>query len=119
MEDFAHDSQLAKGVLGLVLLRLIADEEAYGYDLVQKVHAAGLVGIADGSVYPAVNRLEREGWVESRLVPSPNGPARKYYRITSEGRTALEVKTRAWRALAQSVDALMLDPAKTGRRASS
>src|SRR5215211_2760283 len=56
-----HDSQLLKGVLGIVLLRLLAEQESYGYELVQRVHEAGLADVLDGSIYPALGRLEREG----------------------------------------------------------
>ena len=95
-----HDSQLLKGVLGIVLLRLIAERESYGYELVVRVHEAGLRDVPDGSVYPALGRLERDGHVSSRLVASRSGPARKYYRPTESGRALLASRTRAaWRAL--------------------
>ena len=61
MDDAVHDSQLLKGVLTMVLLHLIGERESYGYDLVERVHALGLAGVPDGSIYPALNRMEREG----------------------------------------------------------
>ena len=64
-------------MLSLVLLRLLAERESYGYELVVRIHRAGLSGIAEGTVYPALARLERERRVSSRLVPSSSGPARK------------------------------------------
>jgi PadR family transcriptional regulator PadR len=105
-----HHSQLLKGVLGIVLLRLLAERESYGYELVERVHEAGLADVPDGSVYPALGRLERDGHVSSRLVASPSGPARKYYRPTPAGRAALAEWTRAWRALVDVVDPLLAAP---------
>ena len=93
------DPQLLKGVLTLLLLHLLAERESYGYEVVQRLHALGLVEVAAGTVYPALSRLEREGRVRSRLVPSDEGPARKYYRPTDSGLAALEEGTRQWRAL--------------------
>ena len=94
-----HDPQLLKGVLSLLLLRLLADRESYGYELGQRVREVGLTGIADGTLYPALARLEREGRVSTRLVSSRSGPARKYYRPTDAGHEALAAGIAAWRAL--------------------
>jgi PadR family transcriptional regulator PadR len=89
-----------------VLLRLISEGESYGYELVTRVHALGFDDVPDGSVYPALTRLEREGWLSSRLVASPSGPARKYYRLSADGRDALKRGERAWRSLVAKVDPL-------------
>lgn len=105
-----QDSQLLKGVLGLVLLRLLAERESYGYELVGRVHEAGLADVPDGSIYPALGRLERDGHISSRLVASPSGPARKYYRPTESGRARLEEGEQAWRALVAIVEPLLGSP---------
>ena len=110
----AHDPQLLKGVLGLVLLALLEQHESYGYELVGRVHAAGLPGVPDGSVYPALGRLERERHVESRLVASSNGPARKYDRPTASGLALLRERAASWRALTGVVEPL-LPRARTSR----
>jgi PadR family transcriptional regulator PadR len=103
----AHDSQLLKGVLTLVLLRLLAERESYGYELVSRVHELGLVDVPDGSIYPALGRLEREGLVSSRLVPSSAGPARKYYRLSRSGQASLTQRQRAWADLVGLVGPLL------------
>jgi PadR family transcriptional regulator PadR len=105
-----HDSQLLKGVLGIVLLRLLSEQESYGYELVERVHAAGLAEVPDGSIYPALGRLERDGHVSSRLVSSPSGPARKYYRPTASGRELLAQRVAGWRALTAVVEPLLARP---------
>ena len=81
----SHDPQMLKGVISLLLLDLVASREDYGYSLVVRLHDAGLVGLTEGTVYPALARIEQAGWVASFLVPSELGPARKYYRITAAG----------------------------------
>ena len=80
-----HDPQLLKGILSLLLLQLLAEKESYGYEVVQRLHATGLTDVLEGTVYPALSRLEREGRLSSRLVPSSSGPARKYYQPTAAG----------------------------------
>ena len=105
-----HDPQLLKGVLTLLLLRLLAEQESYGYEVVQRLREAGLSGISEGTVYPALARLEREGRISSRLVASSSGPARKYYRPTPAGRAALTSGTASWRALTELVNTVLAGP---------
>lgn len=99
----AHDPQLLKGVLSLLLLRLLAEQESYGYEIVQRLHGVGLDEVQAGTVYPALARLEREGRVSTRLVASDEGPARKYYRPTSAGFEALAEGTARWQSLVEVV----------------
>jgi PadR family transcriptional regulator, regulatory protein PadR len=106
----AHAPQLLKGVLSLLLLGLLAERESYGYELVQRLHVLGLNGIADGTIYPALARLEREGRVSTRLVTSRSGPARKYYRPTAAGYAALAAGTAGWLALTDVVNPVLSRP---------
>jgi PadR family transcriptional regulator PadR len=103
----SYDSQLLKGVLSLVLLRLLAEREAYGYELVGSVRALGLSEVSEGSVYPALSRLERDGLLASRMVDASGGPPRKYYRLTADGEEQLKARTKAWRGLVTAVDPLL------------
>lgn len=105
-----HDPQLLKGVLTLLLLRLLAERESYGYEVVQRLREVGLSGISEGTVYPALARLEREGRISARLVSSSAGPARKYYQPTTAGHAALMAGTTNWRLLADLVNAVLADP---------
>src|SRR5260370_2308316 len=84
-QDGVHDSQLMKGVLSLALMRLLADRESYGYELVTRLHDLGLTEVQDGSVYPALGRLERDGHVTSRLVASTSPAAPNYSRLSTTG----------------------------------
>ncbi len=105
-----HNSQLLKGVLSLLLLHLLSERESYGYELVQRLHEVGLDGILEGTVYPALARLEREGCVSTRLVASNAGPARKYYRPTAVGRDALATVTADWLSLVTVVGTQLARP---------
>lgn len=105
-----HDPQLLKGVLSLLMLHLLSERESYGYELVQRLHDVGLTGILEGTVYPALARLEREGRVSARLVESSAGPARKYYRPTVAGYSALSTGTADWMSLAAVVGAQLARP---------
>jgi PadR family transcriptional regulator PadR len=109
-----HDPQLLKGVLSILLLHLLSERESYGYELVQRLHGIGLTGVLEGTVYPALARLEREGRVSTRLVPSHAGPARKYYRPTIAGRAALTAGAASWDALAALVGAQLARPLPAG-----
>jgi PadR family transcriptional regulator, regulatory protein PadR len=106
----ANDPQLLKGVLSLLLLRLLADAESYGYQIVQRLRDAGLPEISEGTVYPALARLEREERITARLVPSSSGPARKYYRLSPAGYRALGDGHVAWQALVDVVGGLFALP---------
>jgi PadR family transcriptional regulator PadR len=103
----SHDPQMLKGVLPLLLLRLVADAEDYGYSVVLRLQAVGLAELTEGTVYPALTRLEARGLLASRLVPSSAGPARKYYAITPTGSDELARGTAAWESLAGTVHAAL------------
>ncbi|GII61067.1 hypothetical protein Skr01_11520 [Sphaerisporangium krabiense] len=106
----SHDPQLLKGVLSLLLLRLLAERESYGYEVVQRLHETGFVDVLEGTVYPALARLEREGRLATRLVPSPSGPARKYYRLTPDGHRYLRTATDTWNRHVDGVNAVLRRP---------
>lgn len=108
-----HDPQLLKGVLSLVLLQLLAERESYGYELVQRLHAIGMTDVLEGTVYPALARIEREGRVSARLVSSNSGPARKYYRPTQAGYAALAAGTAAWSSFVDVVGEVLSRPVPT------
>ena len=108
-----HDPQLLKGVLSLLLLQLLAQRESYGYELVQRLHEIGLSDISDGTVYPALTRLERETRVSARLVSSRSGPARKYYRPTEAGYATLAEGATGWLAFVEVVNPVLSQPIPT------
>jgi PadR family transcriptional regulator PadR len=78
--------QMRKGVLDLCILKALSATEWYGYALVKALVAVPGVGVAEGSIYPLLSRLKRQGLVSTRLEESREGPARKYYTATPAGR---------------------------------
>lgn len=94
---------MLKGLVSLLLLALLDEREDYGYSLVVRLREGGLDEVAEGTVYPALARLEQSGWLTTSLVPSRRGPARKYYEITAAGRRELASQLDAWRRLAKIV----------------
>ncbi|MDH2426597.1 PadR family transcriptional regulator [Sphaerisporangium sp. TRM90804] len=100
-------------MLSLLLLHLLAERESYGYEVVRRLQEAGFADVLEGSVYPALARLEREERIATRLVPSPSGPARKYYRLTPAGWHALRAGSTAWARHTSSVDAVLARPLPT------
>lgn len=106
-----NDPQLLKGVLTMVLLRLLADEDSYGYAVVVRLQELGFTGLAEGTVYPALTRLERQGFLAARLERSSSGPARKYYRTTPQGLAELVRSRRSWDDLVAAVAQVLDVPA--------
>lgn len=103
----APASQWLRGVLDLCLLAVVEREPAYGYEMTKRLTEAGLDGVADGSIYPALARLERAAQVESYRVPSEGGPPRKYYRITASGQAALSNSRTEWTRFVDGVAAVL------------
>jgi len=97
---------MLKGLITLLLLWLLREREDYGYSLVVRLQDAGLVDIAEGTVYPALARCERSGWVQAHYVPSEQGPARKYYRLTAAGEDELTRSLDSWNHLAALISAI-------------
>jgi len=102
-----HDPQVLKGILSMLLLQVLRDREDYGYSVVVRLQDLGFDALAEGTVYPALSRLEAKGLLTSRLEPSPAGPARKYYRPTNSGVTELDRAASAWTSLRANVDRVM------------
>lgn len=102
-----HASQLLHGVLGMCLLSLINEEASYGYEMVNKLRERGLDLASEGSIYPLLSRLQKQGFIEGYLVQSTAGPARKYYRMSEEGRDVLERWRHEWREFSSAVDAVL------------
>ena len=100
-------SQLLKGVLDVAVLAVVRDEDGYGYDVVRRLRAAGLEDVGDASVYGTLRRLYQAGALTSYVVPSDEGPHRKYYAINERGRSVLEDGAKTWRAFADTVDGLL------------
>lgn len=100
-------SQLLKGVLDLTVLAVLANEDGYGYDVVRRLREGGLDGVAEASVYGTLRRLFADGLLSSYVVPSDEGPHRKYYSLTKEGQRRLELLSSSWATFAEAVERIV------------
>jgi PadR family transcriptional regulator, regulatory protein PadR len=81
--------QVRKGVLELCILNALEDRERYGYELVKTLAALPGFGVTEGTLYPLLSRLRAQGLVKTRLEESTEGPARKYYSLSTSGRAGV------------------------------
>jgi PadR family transcriptional regulator, regulatory protein PadR len=100
-------TQLVKGVLDLAVLAVVAQEDGYGYDVVRRLRAAGLDEVGDASVYGTLRRLYNAGALTSYVVPSDEGPHRKYYGINKQGHQTLVLQGKTWRSFASTMEGLL------------
>jgi PadR family transcriptional regulator PadR len=100
-------SQLLRGTLDSAVLAVVAEQDGYGYDVVRRLREAGLADVAEASVYGTLRRLYGSGALTSYVMPSDEGPHRRYYGITHHGRVVLAEGRRTWRQFAHAVDALL------------
>lgn len=92
------DAQLKKGVLELCLLQCLSGEPKYGYDVIQTMRGC-FPDVTESTFYAILRRLAREGAADTYQGSESNGPMRKYYRLTDEGRERLTRMTADWRSL--------------------
>lgn len=97
-------SQLKKGALTYVILKILNNNEFYGYELMQKVKHYTKFEIAEGTLYPLMNRLKNEDLVESRWVEQESGIPRKYYTLTAEGKSMMKKMEKYWDGLNNSIN---------------
>jgi PadR family transcriptional regulator PadR len=98
-------TQLRKGILELAVLSALYRKTHYGYSLVRDLTAAGAFDLKEGTIYPILTRLAKEGLVRTQWVESNQGPPRKYYALTDAGRAMCEALSREFRRLVGLVEA--------------
>ena len=101
---------MLEGVLSLLLLQLVQEREDYGYSLVVRLQQHGFEDLGEGTVYPALSRLEANRLLTSSLVRSASGPARKYYRLTDAGGVELSRALLSWHSLVDGVGHILPTP---------
>ena len=92
MDDFFDNwtVQVRKGILDMCILSALVDRERYGYELVKTLASIPGLCVTEGTLYPLLSRLRVSGLVAARLEESSEGPARKYYSLTREGKKTLK-----------------------------
>jgi PadR family transcriptional regulator, regulatory protein PadR len=106
-------AQMRRGTLQYCVLALLASEERYGFDLVRGLADVDGMVTSEGTIYPLLSRLRRDGLVESTWRESSAGPPRRYYRATGAGRQALDDFKREWSRFRDAVDTLVEGRAET------
>lgn len=102
---------LRRGVVEYCVLALIREGDSYAFDIVRELGERGLV-TSEGTIYPLLSRLRKDGLVTTFWKESETGPPRRYYRLTPEGATALQAFTADWNGFRTAVDALLTQPGK-------
>jgi PadR family transcriptional regulator PadR len=100
-------TQLLKGVLDTAVLGVLDRGNTYGYDLVRQLRAGGFDEVGDASVYGTLRRLFGGGYLTSEIVPSEEGPARKYYGLNRSGADLLERSKKTWHDFAAAMERLL------------
>ncbi len=99
-------TQLRKGVLELCILNVIGRGRVYGYDIVRQLRDIDAMVVREGTIYPILSRLKRDGLVRTSLEESPAGPARKYYELTRHGELVLNEMNGYWDILNRGMSTL-------------
>ncbi|MCU4716440.1 PadR family transcriptional regulator [Bacillus cereus] len=100
----ADSTQMLKGILDGCILAIIQEGEIYGYELTEKLHSYGFHSFSEGTIYPLLLRMQKEGLVTSVLRESTAGPKRKYYLLSELGEIELDSFKERWVDLKLSVE---------------
>lgn len=96
-------SQVKKGTLSFIVLNAINKKELYGYELIEIIKETTAIEIAEGTLYPLMNRLKKEGLATSKWVEQESGIPRKYYMLTKDGNLTLTQMHKYWNELERSI----------------
>ena len=101
--------ELLKGSTALLVLQLLAERPMYGYELVKILgeRSGQALQMKEGTLYPALHKLEREGHIEPIWKPQPKGKPRKYNQLTAEGERVLQDKMQEWRKFSSMMDRML------------
>lgn len=101
--------ELPQGTLDLLILKTVALGPQHGWAISERLRqlSSAVLQIRQGSLYPALHRLERRGWIKARWGTSDNNRRAKYYELTRKGRAQLETETDAWRKLSVAISQVL------------
>lgn len=102
-------TDLMQGTLELLILKTLEREPMHGYGIVQRIHEASedLLKVEDGSLYPALYRMEERGWIQSEWGLSENNRRAKFYKLTKRGRKQLEAECANWERVSQAMTKIL------------
>ena len=99
-------TQLRKGMLELCILNDIRNKQMYGYEIVRRLRRIEGLIINEGTIYPILSRLKRQGLIKSYMQESPEGPPRKYYELTQDGKKLTAQMNAYWEAIRNETDSI-------------
>jgi transcriptional regulator len=102
-------TDLLQGTLELLILNTLARESMHGYGIVQRLHEAAedLLKVEDGSLYPALYRMEERGWIKSEWGVSENNRRARFYKLTRKGQRQLEAQRANWNRVSKAVTKIL------------
>lgn len=105
---------ILRGTLDLLILKALSWAPAHGYDVARWIQSAtgDLLEVGEGTLYPALHRLQSRGWVDSTWGVSENGRRARYYELTTAGRAQLRLEKATWTRYAQAIFAALEAPAR-------
>jgi transcriptional regulator len=105
----SRDAELLQGTLDLLILRIVALEPLHGYGIVRRIEqmSGEALQIRQGSLYPALYRMEQRGLLTADWKTNESGKEAKYYRLTKAGRKALEEETEGWKRVRAAIDLIL------------
>lgn len=101
------ETQVKKGILDFIILLLLREKEKYGYELLEHIREKTGYDMAEGTIYPLLNRLKDDKLIDSKWVEMETGMPRKYYTITSLGLSSLKKMKAFWTSLANNIENLL------------
>ena len=106
-------NDLVQGTLGLLILKTLSLEPKHGWAIAKRIQQISneVLQVQQGSLYPALHRLESQGWIDSEWGPSENNRRAKYYRLTAAGRKQLAAREKNWEQVVKGVQAILRSPA--------
>lgn len=99
------DIQLKKGILDLLVLNILSIEDTYGYDIYQSIKRE--LNISESTIYPILRKMVKEGYLDTYLEASPDGPPRKYFKLTKTGKSRYNNLCSSWIAFKDSIERLL------------
>ncbi len=104
-----EETQLLKGVLEGCVLSIISKGETYGYEILSELEQYGFEDLGEGTLYPVLTRLDKNGYILCRKAKSPLGPIRKYYSISDTGAKRLKTFKKVYSKIFKSAEAILFD----------
>jgi transcriptional regulator len=102
-------TELVQGTLDLLILKILALEPMHGWAVGQRIHQMSheVLQVGQGSLYPALHKLEQQGWIDATWKPSENNRRAKYYSLTKAGRKALADESASWERLSGAISGIV------------